>query len=72
MTDRKSVVDRAYTDEGGAEPVQAAEDRSPIRLEIAHGRILSPWRRQAYGDDPKESYRSGSLFASLGGSPTTS
>lgn len=72
MTDRKSVADRAYADEGGAKPVRAAEYRSPVRLEITRGRVLSPWRRQAYGADPQQPYRSGSLFASLGGRSTTS
>ena len=72
MTDRKLVTDRACAGEGGAKPVRAAEYRSPIRLEIARGRVLSPWRRQAYGADPQRPYPSGSLFASLGGRPTTS
>ncbi len=72
MTDRKSVVDQACADEGGARPVRSATYRSPLRVEIARGRVLSPWRPQAYGADPQQPYRGGSLFASLGGRPTTS
>ncbi len=65
MNDR-TVAAQTLAHEDSAKPDRSSAVRSPIRLEIARGRVLSPWRPQAYGANPTESYRSGSLFATLG------
>ena len=48
MTNRAAAV-QTSVHEDNAQPDRPHAYTSPIRLEIAHGRALSPWRPQAYG-----------------------
>jgi hypothetical protein len=51
MNDRTAAA-QTFAHEDSAKSDRASAYRSPIRLEITRGRVLSPWRPQAYGANP--------------------